>query len=52
MYDVNNNKVLASKNENQILPLASLAKIVTAITAINIAKNRNEDGNKEEVIWA
>lgn len=43
VYDVNNNKVLASKNENQILPLASLTKIVTAITAINIAKNENED---------
>jgi D-alanyl-D-alanine carboxypeptidase len=37
IYDVNNKKILASKNEDQILPLASLTKIVTAITAIKIA---------------
>ncbi len=40
IYDVNNNKILASKNENVILPLASLTKIVSAISAINL-RNRN-----------
>ena len=42
IYDVNNQKILAAKNENQILPLASLTKVVTAITAIKLA-NRNTD---------
>lgn len=36
VYDVKNDKVIFSKNENTVLPLASLTKIVTAVTAINI----------------
>lgn len=49
VYDVKNDKIIFSKNENTILPLASLTKIVTAATAVNI-KDRNTliiiDSNK------
>ncbi len=40
VYDVKNNKIIFSKNENTILPLASLTKIISATLAINI-KDRN-----------
>lgn len=38
IYDVVDKKVLASKNGDKVLPLASLTKIVAAITALHIAK--------------
>lgn len=40
VYDVKNDEILYSKNEKTILPLASLTKVATAVTAINL-KNRN-----------
>lgn len=49
VYDVKNDKIIFSKNENTVLPLASLTKIVTAATAVNI-KSRDTlitiDSNK------
>jgi D-alanyl-D-alanine carboxypeptidase len=36
VYDVVDEKIIASKNENEILPLASLTKIMTGITALII----------------
>ncbi len=38
IYDVVDKKVLASKNGDEILPLASLTKIVAAITALHLAE--------------
>lgn len=40
IYDVKNNQLLAAKNEDSALPLASLTKVVTAITAVHL-KNKN-----------
>ncbi|MDB5260317.1 MAG: serine-type D-Ala-D-Ala carboxypeptidase D-alanyl-D-alanine carboxypeptidase [Candidatus Nomurabacteria bacterium] len=37
VYDVVDNKVIASKNKDEVLPLASLTKIMTAITALTYA---------------
>lgn len=37
VYDLDNKKVLSGKNENDILPLASLTKVVTAITSLKLA---------------
>ncbi len=39
VYDVRNDEIIYSKNSNAILPLASLTKVVTAATAVNL-KNR------------
>ncbi|MEA4910658.1 hypothetical protein SDC9_07857 [bioreactor metagenome] len=36
VYDVRNDEILYSKNPNTVLPLASLTKVVTAATAINL----------------
>jgi len=36
VYDVNTKKVLFSKNADTILPLASLTKLVTAVTALEL----------------
>jgi len=36
VYDVRNDEILYSKNPNTILPLASLTKVVTAATAVNL----------------
>ncbi|MCX6713947.1 MAG: hypothetical protein NTV48_02475 [Candidatus Vogelbacteria bacterium] len=38
VYDIENNKILFSKNEKMVLPLASLTKIMTVLTASDIAK--------------
>lgn len=40
VYDVNQEKILTARNENLVLPLASLTKVITAISAVNL-KNRN-----------
>ncbi len=45
VYDVMDKKIIYSKNENTILPLASLTKVMTAITAISMY-----DKNKEIII--
>ncbi len=49
VYDIKNDSIIFSKNENTVLPLASLTKVVAAATAINI-KNRDTlitiDSNK------
>jgi D-alanyl-D-alanine carboxypeptidase len=45
VYDVIDQKIIASKNENEILPLASLTKIMMAITALTI-----NDANKDIVV--
>lgn len=37
VYDAKEDKIIFSKNENQILPLASLTKIITSMTAMHIA---------------
>ena len=37
VYDVKEKEIIYSKNENEILPLASLTKVVSAITANKIA---------------
>ena len=37
IYDVDAKKVIAGKEENDILPLASLTKVVTAITSLKLA---------------
>jgi D-alanyl-D-alanine carboxypeptidase len=39
VYDLSNNKELYSKNANQTLPLASLSKIMTAVTASELAND-------------
>ncbi len=36
VYDVYNDKIILSKNENEILPLASLTKVITAQTALSL----------------
>ena len=38
VYDIENNKILFSKNEKKVLPLASLTKIMTVLTASDMAK--------------
>lgn len=38
VYDVKNKSIISSKNENSVLPLASLTKVVSAATAINLAR--------------
>ncbi len=38
-YDIENNKILFSKNEKMILPLASLTKIMTVLTASGLASD-------------
>ncbi len=43
VYDIVNQKVIAGKNENVVLPLASLTKVMTAITA------RNHYSGKEKI---
>lgn len=35
VYDIVDKKVIASKNENEVLPLASITKLMTAITALS-----------------
>ena len=40
VYDVINKKVIAGKNENEVLPLASITKVMTAVSAI-LHKDRN-----------
>lgn len=42
VYDVKKDKILYSKDENMILPLASLTKVISAATAISLA---NRDTN-------
>jgi D-alanyl-D-alanine carboxypeptidase len=42
VYDLKDRKVLAGKNETMELPLASLTKVMTAITAESIASSTNE----------
>lgn len=42
VYDIRNDKILYEKNANQVLPLASLTKVITAATAINL-KNRDTE---------
>ncbi|MFA6338894.1 MAG: hypothetical protein WCW87_02465 [Candidatus Paceibacterota bacterium] len=37
VYDINSNKILYGKNENERMPLASLTKIMTAVTALKLA---------------
>ena len=53
VYDIINNQIIASKNENEVLPLASITKVMMALTArlhhdkstlITIEKNHIEDG--------
>lgn len=36
VYDIRDDKILYAKNERQVLPLASLTKVVTAATAVNM----------------
>ncbi|MEI6352591.1 MAG: serine hydrolase [Candidatus Nomurabacteria bacterium] len=56
VYDVKNKKVLAGKNQDEILPLASLTKIVAAITASKLASPdtditiRKDYMKKDEII--
>ena len=38
VYDILERKVIAGKNENEILPLASLTKIMTALTALSMSE--------------
>jgi len=64
VFDIKNNKVLYEKNANVVLPLASLTKLMTAITAADIAprqtivtidpealKEYGSDGLKETEKW-
>lgn len=36
VYDITSQEVIAGKNENEVLPLASLTKIVTALTSFSL----------------
>jgi D-alanyl-D-alanine carboxypeptidase (penicillin-binding protein 5/6) len=38
-YDINSGKILFSKNEEKVLPLASITKIMTVLTASELAKS-------------
>ncbi|OHA58703.1 MAG: hypothetical protein A2607_01370 [Candidatus Vogelbacteria bacterium RIFOXYD1_FULL_42_15] len=55
VYDLSTNKILYAKNANQILPLASLTKLMTVLVATQtlkdqtIVKVKNEQGQTE--IW-
>lgn len=42
VYDLEENKIISSKNENEILPLASLTKVISAMTALNL-KDKNTE---------
>lgn len=42
VYDTANQKILGSSQENEIMPLASLTKVVTAMTALKI-KNKDTE---------
>ncbi len=42
VFDATDSKVLFAKNENSALPLASLTKIMTAITAVGLAPETTE----------
>lgn len=42
VYDIIDKKVIAAKNENEILPLASLTKVMTAITALSMYEKNKE----------
>lgn len=49
IYDINNKKVIKSKNANVPMPLASLTKIITVGTLLDTAKKNNieiRDGTK------
>lgn len=37
IYDLKNKNIIYSKNENEVLPLASLTKVIAAMTASNLA---------------
>ena len=43
IYDFTEKKIIFAKNENQVLPLASLTKIVSAFTAFKLDDNKNQD---------
>lgn len=64
LYDVNSKEVIVGRNEHQILPLASITKVMTALTAVHVASsstriivNKNSlDGGydlglKERQVW-
>jgi len=42
VYDVANQKVIFSKNENEILPLASLTKVAAALTMLHLASSTTD----------
>jgi len=39
LYDVNSKEVIIGRNEHQILPLASITKVMTALTAVHVASS-------------
>jgi D-alanyl-D-alanine carboxypeptidase (penicillin-binding protein 5/6) len=39
VYDIVNKNIIASKNPQEVLPLASLTKIMTGLTALSLAKD-------------
>lgn len=42
VYDVKNKNIIYAKNSEDVLPLASLTKVVSAVTAVNLAKENKE----------
>ena len=53
VYDINEKKIVLSKNENEILPLASLSKVVSLSAYLEFTKNNNLkdiDIKKKELI--
>lgn len=42
VYDVKNDKVIFSKNDEEVLPLASLTKVISAVTAVNLVNTDKE----------
>jgi len=50
VYDVNNDKIIYSKNENKVLPLASLTKVSSTITMLHIASSTEKIIIKKELM--
>jgi hypothetical protein len=50
VYDVNNDEIIHSKNENEILPLASLTKVASAITMMHIASGTEKITIKKNLL--
>ena len=64
VYDINEHKIIFQKNESAQLPLASLTKLMTALTAIDLApknskitirkeflKEQGDSGLKDGEVW-